>query len=180
MKRTDLIGGFFRYEKYNRRDIHRILNWSKEPNHLNIGGYKSSDDKTNCPIFVTYKKDEKIPDTIKYEDEFINNVTLQWFSKQNRTLESNDVEEIKNSNKTNMRLPSERHDVDMGKVPVPHFGVHLNSEVFNKIKKNIEQHDKVNYLDNPYTRFKGQKEEQETFFIEDPHGNVLELKTMKN
>ena len=105
MKRADLIGGFFRYEKYNRRDIHRILNWSKEPNHLNIGGYKSSDDKTNCPIFVTYKKDEKIADTIKYEDEFINNVTLQWFSKQNRTLESNDVEEIKNSNKTNMRLP---------------------------------------------------------------------------
>ena len=50
----------------------------------------------------------------------------------------------------------------------------------NEIKKNIEQHDKVNYLDNPYTRFKGQKEEQETFFIEDPHGNVLELKTMKN
>ena len=105
MQRADLIGGFFRYEKYNRRDIHRILNWSKEPNHLNIGGYKSSDDKTNCPIFITYKKDEKIADTIKYEDEFINNVTLQWFSKQNRTLESNDVEEIKNSNKTNMRLP---------------------------------------------------------------------------
>ena len=49
-----------------------------------------------------------------------------------------------------------------------------------KIKGNIEAHDKVNYLDNPYTRFKGQKEEQETFFIEDPHGNVLELKTMKN
>ena len=81
---------------------------------------------------------------------------------------------------TSMKLPRERHDVDMGDVPVPHFGVHLTSDVFDKIKKNIEQHDKVNYLDNPYTRFKGQKEEQETFFIEDPHGNVLELKTMKN
>ena len=78
------------------------------------------------------------------------------------------------------KLDNERHDVDMGDVPVPHFGVHLSSDVFDKIKKNIEQHDKVNYLDNPYTRFKGQKEEQETFFIEDPHGNVLELKTMKN
>ena len=81
---------------------------------------------------------------------------------------------------TSMKLPRERHDVDMGKVPVPHFGVHLNPDVFAKIKSNIEAHDKVNYLDNPYTRFKGQKEEQETFFIEDPHGNVLELKTMKN
>ena len=82
--------------------------------------------------------------------------------------------------KTETKLPRERHDVDMGKVPVPHFGVHLSPEVFKKIKNNIEQHDKINYLDNPYTRFKGQKEEQETFFIEDPHGNVLELKTMKN
>ena len=27
--------------------------------------------------------------------------------------------------KTNMKLPSERHEVDMGSVPVPHFGVHL-------------------------------------------------------
>ena len=45
---------------------------------------------------------------------------------------------------------------------------------------NVEKHSKISYLDNPYTRFKGQKEEQETFFIEDPHGNVLELKTMKN
>ena len=82
--------------------------------------------------------------------------------------------------KTETKLPRERHDVDMGKVPVPHFGVHLSPEVFKKIKNNIEKHDKINYLDNPYTRFKGQKEEQETFFIEDPHGNVLELKTMKN
>ena len=82
--------------------------------------------------------------------------------------------------KTETKLPRERHDVDMGKVPVPHFGVHLNPDVFAKIKSNIETHDKVNYLDDPYTRFKGQKEEQETFFIEDPHGNVLELKTMKN
>ena len=81
---------------------------------------------------------------------------------------------------TSMKLPRERHDVDMGDVPVPHFGVHLNREVFAKIKDNIEKHSKINYLDNPYTRFKGQKEEQETFFIEDPHGNVLELKTMKN
>ena len=81
---------------------------------------------------------------------------------------------------TKMKLPRERHDVDMGKVPVPHFGVHLNPDVFEKIKNNIENNSKINYLDNPYTRFKGKKEEQETFFIEDPHGNVLELKTMKN
>ena len=78
-----------------------------------------------------------------------------------------------------MKLPRERHDVDMGNVPVPHFGVHLDPEVFNKIReilktKNIENYNKAG------TRFEGKDEQQETFFIEDPHGNVLELKTLQN
>ena len=81
--------------------------------------------------------------------------------------------------KTEMKLPNERHDVDMGKVPVPHFGVHLEPQVFDKIKENLEKNN-VQYLDPPYTRFEGKKEQQETFFVKDPHGNILELKTLKN
>ena len=81
--------------------------------------------------------------------------------------------------RTEMKLPNERHDVDMGNVPVPHFGVHLKKDVFNKIKENLKVNN-IKYLDEPYTRFKGRKEEQETFFIEDPHGNILELKTLQN
>ena len=81
--------------------------------------------------------------------------------------------------KTNMKLPSERHDVDMGSVPVPHFGVHLDPKIFEKIKENLKKNN-IDYLDKPYIRFKDQKEEQETFFIKDPHGNILELKTLKN
>ena len=81
--------------------------------------------------------------------------------------------------KTQMKLPNERHDVDMGNVPVPHFGVHLKKEVFNKIKENLKANN-IKYIDEPYVRFKGRKEEQETFFIEDPHGNILELKTLQN
>ena len=81
--------------------------------------------------------------------------------------------------KTQMKLPNERHDVDMGNVPVPHFGVHLKKDVFNKIKENLKANN-IKYLDEPYVRFKGRKEEQETFFIEDPHGNILELKTLQN
>ena len=79
--------------------------------------------------------------------------------------------------KTQMKLPNERHDVDMGNVSVPHFGVHLDKNVFNKIKENLKSNN-IKYLDEPYTRFKGKKEEQETFFIKDPHGNILELKTL--
>ena len=81
--------------------------------------------------------------------------------------------------KTDMKLPSERHEVDMGSVPVPHFGVHLEPDVFDKIKVNLEKN-KIDYLDKPYTRFDGKAEQQETFFIKDPHGNILELKTLKN
>ena len=81
--------------------------------------------------------------------------------------------------KTEMKLPNERHDVDMGNVPVPHFGVHLDKNVFRKIKDNLQSNN-IKYLDEPYMRFKGKKEEQETFFIKDPHGNILELKTLQN
>jgi len=81
--------------------------------------------------------------------------------------------------KTEMKLPNERHDVDMGNVPVPHFGVHLDKSVFSKIKENLKSNN-IKYLDEPYIRFKGKKEEQETFFIKDPHGNILELKTLQN
>ena len=79
--------------------------------------------------------------------------------------------------KTDTKLPRERHDVDMGSVSVPHFGVHLEKEIFEKIKKNLITNN-IKYLDEPYTRFKGKEEEQQTFFIEDPHGNILELKTL--
>ena len=52
----------------------------------------------------------------------------------------------------------------------------LKKDVFKKIKANIESN-KINYIDKPYTRFEGTEFEQNTFFIEDPNGNVLELKT---
>ena len=73
----------------------------------------------------------------------------------------------------------ERHDVDMGDVCVPHFGVHLEESDFEEVKRRIEASD-IDYFDKPYRRFIGSKFEQETFFVEDPNGNVLEIKTMSN
>ena len=71
------------------------------------------------------------------------------------------------------------HGVDMGRVPVPHFGVHLPREVYGAIKQRIAEKG-MGYLVPPYVRFEGTEYEQETFFIADPHGNVLELKTLTN
>ena len=77
------------------------------------------------------------------------------------------------------RLPGVRHDVDMGNVSVPHFGAHMSEDEFQALKKRIES-SQFDYLDPPYRRFKGTEFEQETFFISDPNGNVLEIKTMVN
>ena len=77
------------------------------------------------------------------------------------------------------KLPNVRHDVDMGAVLVPHFGIHLTQDDFDALKGRIADAG-LEYIDDPYRRFKGDKYEQETFFIEDPNGNVLEIKTMKN
>ncbi|NQZ23968.1 MAG: VOC family protein [Colwellia sp.] len=77
------------------------------------------------------------------------------------------------------RLPKVRHEVDMGSVLVPHFGIHLPDRVFQALKERIETAG-IAYLDKPYRRFIDSKYEQETFFIEDPNGNVLEMKTMVN
>ncbi|MGB0907872.1 MAG: VOC family protein [Maricaulaceae bacterium] len=77
------------------------------------------------------------------------------------------------------RLPNVRHDVDMGAVLVPHFGAHLTQDEFDGVKARIASAG-LTYIDEPYRRFIGDKYEQETFFIEDPNGNILEMKTMKN
>ncbi len=77
------------------------------------------------------------------------------------------------------QLPCVRHDVDMGAVLVPHFGIHLTQSDFDAVKERIAAAG-LEYIDEPYRRFKGDKYEQETFFIADPNNNTLEIKTMKN
>ena len=73
----------------------------------------------------------------------------------------------------------EQHNVDMGNVSVPHFGVHLDTEEFKSLKEKLLQ-ENVEFVDKPYIRFEGDVLEQETMFIKDPTGNVLEFKTMVN
>ena len=73
----------------------------------------------------------------------------------------------------------ERHNVDMGNVQVPHFGVHLNVDVFKSLKERLIKNN-IKFVEKPFIRFEGEILEQETMFIEDPNGNVLEIKTMVN
>ena len=69
--------------------------------------------------------------------------------------------------------------VDGDKVPSRHFGVILSwknwESLCGKLKKN-----KVQFRINPKIRFKNEKGQQGTFFIDDPSGNVLEFKSFKH
>ena len=79
----------------------------------------------------------------------------------------------------NKKNISERHNVDMGNVTVPHFGVHLDAGTFEKLKQRLIDK-KIKFIDPPYIRFKGEDIEQETMFLEDTNGNCMEIKTMRN
>ncbi|MFT6923355.1 MAG: superfamily II DNA or RNA helicase/HKD family nuclease [Crocinitomicaceae bacterium] len=98
------VGGFELYQKYTRKDVFRILNWNQNPLAQNVGGYIIAKDKSNCPIFVNYHKDESISSTTKYEDGFVSPSKFEWMSKSRRTLKSNDVQAIRNY-KSGLRLP---------------------------------------------------------------------------
>ncbi len=100
-----LDGGFVRYAKYRRLDVLRLLNWPIQPVMINVGGYQVSKDKTNCPIFVTYKKSEDISDSIKYEDEFLSTEFFKHLSKGGRTLSSPEVLLWTSQKSNNIRLP---------------------------------------------------------------------------
>ena len=78
-------------EKYSRKDALRLLLWEKDESST-VYGYRIK--HQTCPIFINYHKDEDISDTTKYEDAFINESLLHWYSKSGKTTQSSDVKEI--------------------------------------------------------------------------------------
>lgn len=77
------------------------------------------------------------------------------------------------------RTQCEYHNVEMGAVPVPHFGIHLERAEFDRVKQSIIDH-KWPWVKSPFVRFAGLPHEQETFFVTDPAGNILEIKSLVN
>lgn len=69
--------------------------------------------------------------------------------------------------------------VDGHDVPVPHFGVVLTMDNWNELAKRLKSH-QVQFIIEPYLRFKGEVGEQATMFFKDPSGNALEFKAFKN
>jgi hypothetical protein len=69
--------------------------------------------------------------------------------------------------------------VDGKKVPVPHFGVILTMAQWQELSERLKQLN-INFVIEPYVRFKGQPGEQATLFILDPSGNALEFKAFQD
>lgn len=84
-KNTD----FSLYKKYTYEDVCRLLNWQKNLNAQNIGGYFYDSDTKTLPVFINYDKAE---DAIAYEDRFVTRDSMIALSKHPRTIHSKDAD----------------------------------------------------------------------------------------
>lgn len=74
---------------------------------------------------------------------------------------------------------SAKNAVDGHGVPVRHFGVILEMEEWDKLAESVKKAG-VEFVIEPYIRFKGEPGEQATMFFLDPSGNALEFKAFAN
>lgn len=79
------------YQKYTYEDVCRLLNWKRNLNAQNIGGYFYDSETKTLPVFINYDKAE---DAIAYEDRFVSNQELIALSKHPRKITSSDVAHI--------------------------------------------------------------------------------------
>ena len=86
MKNRYLSTDFVLYNKYNKSDVCRLLNWKQNINPQNIGGYFYDEATKTLPVYITYKKSEEIAETQKYEDRFVGNNMFISISKAGRGL----------------------------------------------------------------------------------------------
>ena len=70
-------------------------------------------------------------------------------------------------------------NVDDKEVPVRHFGIILEWEKWHQFSTELKDNG-VEFIIEPYIRFKGEIGEQATMFFLDPSGNALEFKSFKD
>lgn len=80
---------------------------------------------------------------------------------------------------TGKKAEISHNPVDGHDVPVPHFGVILKWDDFQELADKLKQ-SKINFVIEPYIRFKGEVGEQATMFFYDPSGNAIEFKSFRD
>ncbi len=71
------------------------------------------------------------------------------------------------------------NQVDGKDVPVRHFGAILPWEEWHQLAEKLRQSN-IQFIIEPYIRFKGEVGEQATMFFLDPSGNALEFKSFQD
>jgi len=71
--------------------------------------------------------------------------------------------------------PAQRNAVDGHGVPVRHFGIVLPMAEWEPLAARLKA-EGIEFVIEPYIRFKGEPGEQATMFFLDPSGNALEIK----
>ena len=71
------------------------------------------------------------------------------------------------------------NSVDGKQVPVRHFGAVLGWDDWETLSETL-QNEGMEFIIEPYIRFKGETGEQATMFFLDPSGNALEFKSFKD
>ena len=74
---------------------------------------------------------------------------------------------------------TKKNSVDGKDVPVRHFGVILEWDTWHQLSSNLKESN-IDFIIDPYIRFKGEVGEQATMFFLDPSGNALEFKSFKD
>lgn len=74
---------------------------------------------------------------------------------------------------------SGENEVDGHAVPASHFGVLLEWEQWEALAERLKKH-QLDFIIEPYIRFKGEPGEQATMFLRDPSGNALEFKAFRD
>ncbi|MCZ8537599.1 DEAD/DEAH box helicase [Paenisporosarcina quisquiliarum] len=89
------------FKKYSRKDACKLLNWNQDETST-MYGYKIK--HQTCPIFVTYHKHDEVESSVAYGDEFIDQNLFKWYTRSNRTLESQEVNKIINAQKNDTEI----------------------------------------------------------------------------
>ena len=104
---------FVLYQKYTKSDIFRLLNWSKNQNPQNVGGYFYDKETKTLPVFITYRKSEDVIESQNYEDSFISPSEFISISKSGRNIKSPEMEYFY-SNETKIYLFMQKRSNDKG------------------------------------------------------------------
>lgn len=92
---------FTLYEKYFRKDMWRLLNWERDGTGWQTG-YQTKGG--SCVILVKLHKGDEVEASVNYDDQFLNDRVLKWYTTNNRNFHSPDVAPILDSKETDLIL----------------------------------------------------------------------------